>query len=284
MTSGTSVERSGDVKSVGFIGLGSQGLPMAHRIVDGGYELHLWARRPTSVAPFSGKPIVVEDTPAALGAACQIVGLCVVNDDDVRQVAFEHGLVAAMAPGSILAVHATVTPGLMDELAAAAEPHGVDVIDAPVSGGEVAAAEGHLTVMCGGDPAVIERARPVLETFGDPVRRLGGLGSGLISKILNNGLFTANLGLAHDTIRIGTALGLDPAALTAVLITGSASSTGLISHDRLFTPAGATHGGRLLEKDVRLLREMTTALGASTVERVAAETVDLLVEASTSTD
>ena len=277
-----SADVSDAVTVVGFIGLGSQGLPMAHRIVDGGYELHLWARRPSSLDPFAGKPIVAEATPAALGAACQLVGVCVVNDDDVRQVVLEHGLLAAMTAGSILAVHSTVTPAVVRDISTAAEPFGVHVIDAPVSGGDNAAAAGRLTVMCGGDAAVIERARPVLETFGDPVRRLGDLGTGLISKILNNGLFTANLGLAHDTIRLGTELGLDPDALAAVLSTGSASSTGLISHDRLFTPTGMSHGGRLLEKDVRLLAEMTTPLGAgpSMVERVADETVALLLDGS----
>ena len=131
---------------VGFIGLGSQGGPMARRIVEGGYELTLWARRPASVEPYADTAAKVAATPAELGAASDLVCLCVVGDDDVRQVilgehrcAGGHGARRASSP---FTAPCTPTPVARSPKLAAAQ--GVSVIDAPVSGGAPAVAEGTL--------------------------------------------------------------------------------------------------------------------------------------------
>jgi 3-hydroxyisobutyrate dehydrogenase-like beta-hydroxyacid dehydrogenase len=105
-----------------------------------------------------------------------------------------------MAPGSILAVHSTIGTATCTEVAEVADGHRVAVIDAPVSGGGAAAAAGALTVYVGGSVASVERARPVLDTYGDPVLHMGGLGSGLRTKLINNVLNAAQFGLAHDAM------------------------------------------------------------------------------------
>jgi 3-hydroxyisobutyrate dehydrogenase-like beta-hydroxyacid dehydrogenase len=119
-----------------------------------------------------------------------------------------------MTPGSVIAIHSTVHPDTCRELAKNAESHGVSVIDAPVSGGGGAAAEGRLLVMVGGDAEVVERCRPVFETYADPVVHLGDLGSGQTTKLLNNLLFTANLGTAAATLSLANELDAADATLT----------------------------------------------------------------------
>lgn len=239
---------------VGFIGLGSQGGPMARRIVGSGFELTLWARRAASVEPYADTAAKVAATPAELGAASDLVCLCVVGDDDVREVLTgENGVLAGMAPGGIIAIHSTVHPTTCAEIADIAAAKGVSVIDAPVSGGGPAVEAGTLLVMIGGAEADVERARPVFATYADPIVHLGPLGSGQVSKILNNLLFTANLGAAMSALELGESLGVPRARLCEVITRGSATSKALSSIaafggtlDNLAPIAGA-----LLQKDCR---------------------------------
>jgi 3-hydroxyisobutyrate dehydrogenase len=192
---------------VGFIGLGSQGAPMARRIVEGGYPLTLWARRPASVEPFADTAAKVVETPAELAAVSDLVCVCVVGDDDVRQVLEgDNGVLAGLAPGCVIAIHSTVHPDTCRELAETAATKGVSVIDAPVSGGGPAAAEGRLLVMIGGDPDIVERCRPVFATYAEPIVHLGGVGSGQVTKLLNNLLFTAHIATAKSTLDLGEAV------------------------------------------------------------------------------
>src|SRR4051794_28493130 len=103
---------------VGFIGLGSQGAPMARRVVGGGYELTLWARRPTSVEPYADTAAKVAATPAELAATSDLVCLCVVGDDDVKQVLEgDTGVLAGLAAGGIIAIHSTIHPDTCREIA-----------------------------------------------------------------------------------------------------------------------------------------------------------------------
>src|SRR4029078_936811 len=239
---------------VGFIGLGSQGAPMARRIVEGGYDVTLWARRPATLTPFADTSAKTAQSPAELAAASDLVCLCVVGDDDVREVlAADNGVLAGLAPGGIVAIHSTVHPDTCRELAESAAKQGVSIIDAPGSGGGPAAEEGQLLVMVGGDDEVVERCRPVFATYADPIVHLGPLGSGQITKILNNLLFSANLGSAISTLNLGDSLGIPRDKLCDVLTRGSAVSKALGS---IAVFGGTLEGlapiaGALLQKDVR---------------------------------
>ena len=239
---------------VGFIGLGSQGGPMARRIVEGGYETTLWARREASLEPYADTAAKTAGTPAELAAASDLVCLCVVGDDDVREVLYgETGVLAGLASGGIVAIHSTVHPDTCREIAEKAAAQGVSVIDAPVSGGGPAVEEGKLLVMVGGDEDVVERCRPVFATYADPIVHLGPLGSGQVTKILNNLLFSANLGSAISTLELGDSLGIPRDKLCEVLTRGSAVSKALGS---IAVFGGTLEGlapiaGALLQKDVR---------------------------------
>ncbi|OBG27385.1 NAD(P)-dependent oxidoreductase [Mycobacterium sp. 852002-51057_SCH5723018] len=243
---------------VGFIGLGSQGAPMARRIVEAGYQTTLWARRPATLEPFADTAAKVAESPAELAADCDVVCLCVVGDADIQQITSgDHGLLASMKPGGVIAVHSTVHPNTCRQLAETARAHGVSVIDAPVSGGGPAASEGRLLVMVGGDADVVERCRPVFATYADPIVHLGELGSGQTTKLLNNLLFTANLGTAATALSLANALGVSPDRFTEVASRGSANSFalnalgGIGGLERL-----AGLAGTLLQKDVRLIVEL----------------------------
>jgi 3-hydroxyisobutyrate dehydrogenase len=213
---------------VGFIGLGSKGGPMARRIVEGGYETTLWARRAASLEPYADMAAKTAGSPAELAAASDLVCLCVVGDDDVREVLHgETGVLAGLASGGIVAIHSTVHPDTCREIAEKAAAQGVSVIDARVSGGAPAVEEGKLLVMVGGDEDVVERCRPVFATYADPIVHLGPLGSGQVTKILNNLLFSANLGSAISTLELGESLGIPRGQLCEVLNGGSAVSKAL---------------------------------------------------------
>ncbi|KDO97699.1 NAD(P)-dependent oxidoreductase [Mycobacterium avium] len=250
---------------VGFIGLGSQGGPMARRIVEGGYPTTLWARRPATLEAFADTDAKAAGSPTELAAASDLVCLCVIGDADIDELTGgEHGLLSAMQPGGVIAVHSTVHPDTCRKLAKRAAALGVSVVDAPVSGGGGAAAEGRLLVMAGGDADVVERCRPVFETYADPVVHLGELGSGQTTKLLNNLLFTANLATAATALSLAEQLGVRPERLTEVVSRSSGNSFalnalgGIGGLDQLAGVAGA-----LLRKDVRLVVDLAEQAGAA---------------------
>ena len=236
---------------VGFIGLGSQGGPMARRIVEGGFPLTLWARRAESLLPYADTVATTADGIAALGAVCDHVGICVVDDAGVRAVMDE--LLPAMKPGSCIVIHSTIHPDSCKALAAQAAARGVALLDAPVSGGGPEAAAGTLTVMVGGDADALATARPVLETFAGLIVHLGDVGAGQTAKLVNNTLMAANMALAHHALGVGASLGIDRKALADLIKASSGRSFGLEVYARLPRLQAFGHGGSLLAKDVGLL-------------------------------
>ena len=239
---------------VGFIGLGSQGGPMAERIAAAGLPLTVWARRPEALDPFVAKGANAAISVAELGAACDHVGVCVVDDKGVREICDQ--LIPAMRPGSLLAIHSTILPESCTTLAQECAARSIAFVDAPVSGGGPAASEGTLTVMCGASEEAFDRARPVFETFGKMIVRLGEPGSGQRAKIVNNALMAANMGLAHAALNAGEALGVDRKALADLIKASSGRSFGFEVYARLPTPSAFSHGAPLLTKDVNLLSDV----------------------------
>jgi 3-hydroxyisobutyrate dehydrogenase len=242
---------------VGFIGLGSQGAPMARRIVESGYPLVLWARRPESLAPFADTPAETASSIADLGARSDHVGVCVVDDAGVEQVCGE--LIPAMRAGARIAIHSTVHPGTVTAIARRAAARGLALIDAPVSGGGPGAAARTLTVMIGGDADAVAAARPIFETFGGLIVRVGGVGAGQMAKLVNNALMAAHVAMAHYGLSAGSALGLDRVALCEIVKASSGRSYGFEVFARLPGPSAFGHGAKLLAKDVRLLGEVLGA-------------------------
>ncbi len=235
----------------GFIGLGSQGAPMARRMIGAGFDTTLWARRAEALAQFADAKHAA--SVADLGAQVEHVGICVVDDAGVREICT--ALIPAMRAGSRIAIHSTVHPDTCTQLAEQAAARGVKVLDAPVSGGEPAAKAGALTVMVGGDADAFAAAKPVFESFGKLIVHLGGVGAGQHAKLINNNLMAAHMALAHHALAASAKLNLDRAALVELVKASSGRSFGFETYARMPTPQAFAHGGALLAKDVRLLGE-----------------------------
>lgn len=239
-------------ETTGFIGLGSQGGPMAHRMLDGGFPLIVWARRPEVLEAYTAKGAAAAATVAELGARCDHVGICVVNDADVLSITDQ--LIPVMKPRSRIAIHSTILPDTCARLEERCDRQGLHFIDAPVSGGSPAAEAGTLTVMCGATPEAFDAALPVLRTFGKLVVLLGGAGAGQRAKIINNSLMAANMGLAHGAMAAADAMGVDRKALAELVMESSGRSFGFKVYARLPSPAAFQVGAPMLAKDVGLLK------------------------------
>ncbi|MFF0013424.1 NAD(P)-dependent oxidoreductase [Streptomyces sp. NPDC005374] len=256
---------------VGFIGLGSQGAPMARRIAEEGFPLTLWARRRTSTDAFADTAATVAATPADLGAASDLVCLCVVADADVEDVLLRpDGVLTGMAPGGVIAIHSTVHPDTCRRVADEAAKREIAVVDAPVSGGGGAAGQRRLLVMAGGRESDVARCRPVFGAFADPVIHLGPLGSGQLAKLLNNFVFTAQVGLALDTYALADGLGIDRAAVAQVLAHGTGGSrAAAILAASGFNTDGLRQALPLLHKDVGLLLDVADTARATRPQTLA---------------
>lgn len=253
----------------GFIGVGSQGGPMAHRMLDGGFPLVVWARRPEVLEAYTAKGATAAATVAELGARCDHVGICVVNDADVLSITDQ--LIPVMKPGSRIAIHSTILPDTCAELEARCESHGLHFIDAPVSGGSPAAEAGTLTVMCGAKQEAFDAALPVLRTFGKLLVLLGSAGAGQRAKIINNSLMAANMGLAHGAMAAADAMGVDRKALVELVKESSGRSFGFEVYARLPSPAAFQVGAPMLAKDVGLLKTVLPDDWGAELLRAAAE-------------
>lgn len=243
-----------------FIGLGSQGGPMAQRMRAGGYDLIVWARRPETLEPFVAEGAVAAASVAELGVMADHVGICVVDDAGVAEICDQ--LLEVMRPGSLLAIHSTILPESCEMLAARCAEAGINFLDAPVSGGGGAAAAGTLTVMCGGECEAFEQAKPVFETFAGTLVHLGDAGAGQCAKIVNNALMAANMGLAHAALDAAEMLGIDRDAAKELIKASSGRSFAFEVYARLPHPTAFAHGAALLSKDVDLLR---ASLGKSQI-------------------
>jgi 3-hydroxyisobutyrate dehydrogenase-like beta-hydroxyacid dehydrogenase len=283
----------GQQMRVGFVGAGRMGRPMVDRLVAAGHEVQVLARSQTARAALAaaGAHPVDQVTEAAAGAA--VVCVCVFTDAQVIEVvlggrsprasgavahrptlpgvvAHHHetpprgGLLAAMGEGATLVVHTTGSPRTAQAIAAHAAGRGVRVVDAPVSGGPHDVAAGRVTLLAGGAEADVDRVRPVLTAYGDPVLHVGPLGAGQGVKLVNNALFAANIGLLAQAVRLGAQLGVEESVLLGALPHGSANSRALAAAaGRGSVTAFAESVREFLGKDVAAVRAVAADHGAS---------------------
>jgi 3-hydroxyisobutyrate dehydrogenase-like beta-hydroxyacid dehydrogenase len=167
-------------------------------------------------------------------------------------------MVAAMSPGAVLVIHTTGSPRTAQVIAA----RGIDVVDAPVSGGPHDIAAGRVTLFVGGDDDAVARAQPILTAYGDPILHVGRLGSGQLVKLINNALFAAQIGVVAEGVRLGELLGISEPALLEALTHGSAGSRALGNIIRAGSAAAFIDSvGDFIGKDVAVVRETVADLG-----------------------
>jgi 3-hydroxyisobutyrate dehydrogenase-like beta-hydroxyacid dehydrogenase len=211
---------------VAFIGLGVMGYPMAGHLAAGGHEVTVYNRTASKaeawVGQHGGKAAA---TPKSAAQGNDFVFTCVGNDDDLRSVTLgDDGVLAAMGDGSFLIDNTTASADVARELSAIARGNGVGFIDAPVSGGQAGAENGLLTVMCGGEEAAFEQAKPVIDCYARSVVLLGPAGSGQLTKMVNQICIAGLLQGLSEGLNFGQQAGLDMAKVIEVISKGAAGS------------------------------------------------------------
>jgi 3-hydroxyisobutyrate dehydrogenase-like beta-hydroxyacid dehydrogenase len=278
---------------VGFIGLGQMGQPMAARLAQWPGGLIVYDARPEAMAPLAEAGARVAGSVAELATevagevagetatAAGLISVMVRDDDQVREVAREvAGAVAAAASdsapdtgraGVILAIHSTIGPGTAADLAAELEPAGVEVVDAPVSGGFMGAHDGRLAVMVGGSRDAYERCREPFGRFADLVMHMGPAGAGTRAKLARNLLHFASFTAAAEAQRLAEAAGIDLRKLGRIVrhsdqVTGGAGSIILRRTTAPLDPDDPLreileHTRALGEKDLSLALDLGAQLG-----------------------
>lgn len=254
---------------VGFIGLGQIGAPMAERLTGWPGGLVVFDLRAEASEPFLAHGATLAASVADLGAACQVVSVMVLDDEQVRAVVAD--LLTTMAPGGVIAVHSTIRAETAEELAAVAAARGVHVIDAPVSGGFMGAHGGTLAVMVGGERAAYEQVKDVFACFATVVVHMGPAGAGTRTKLARNLLHFVAYTAAFEAQRLAEAAGLDLLKLARVVrhsdsVTGGPGAIMVRDHTGQLHPGDDlfdifSHTRDLGEKDLTLALEMADRLG-----------------------
>lgn len=257
---------TGNSETVGFIGLGIMGLPMATNILRGGYPLVAWNRTASKVDELAAAGAERAESPADVGARATVVVTCVRASEDVEQVVFGQpgvpGLIEGVRPGSVVIDMSTISPTVTREIAARLAERDVAFVDAPVSGGEQGAISGTLSIMCGGPAEALDRVRPVLETMGKRITHCGDSGAGQTVKLCNQiAVVLNNLAMAEALVFCQRS-GVDPAVMLEAIASGAAgswqiSNLGPKVVQRDFSP-GFKVG--LQQKDLRLALEAADGL------------------------
>ncbi len=210
---------------LGFIGLGVMGRPMALNLMKGGHEMGVYARRAASAKPLTDAGARLHETPAALAAASDVVFTMVTSSHDVEQVVLgEGGVIHGAKRGSLVIDMETIAPAVARGVAQALAAKGIDMLDAPVSGGPMGAEGASLSIMVGGRPEVFERAKPLFECLGKTIIHMGDHGAGQVTKACNQLLLLVTAEGAAEALALAARSGLDPVKVREVLMNGIAAS------------------------------------------------------------
>jgi 3-hydroxyisobutyrate dehydrogenase len=193
----------------GFVGIGKMGEPMAVRLSAVGLETIVYDVRTEAVAGLVAKGAKAAGSPRVVAERSDVIGVCVPSDHHVRAVlSGPDGILAGAKPGSIVAVHSTILPSTAEEVAALAAQHGVGLLDACVTGGDERALLGKLTVLTGGAPEHVEKARPYFEAFAERIVHAGSIGMGCKLKLCINVMTYLQWAAAYESFALAKAVGL----------------------------------------------------------------------------
>jgi 2-hydroxy-3-oxopropionate reductase len=212
-------------ETIGFIGLGVMGAPMARNLLAADYEVVAWNRSPAPLEALAEAGAKPADEPAAVAAEADVLISILSNDAVVHEVlGGSEGAIAAAPAGALVIDMSTVSPALARGLAAEASARGVAFLDAPVSGGDVGAQQGTLSIMVGGEAADLDRARPIFEVLGSRVTHVGAAGAGQVTKACNQVLVAVIFAGLAEALVLGSKLGVDPAAILDAISGGMAGN------------------------------------------------------------
>jgi 3-hydroxyisobutyrate dehydrogenase-like beta-hydroxyacid dehydrogenase len=243
---------------------------MARNLVHAGFDVAGYARREETAVRARGEGIEIRRSLAELAADREVIVIMVTTSSDVEEVVLAPGgLLASAPPGALLIDMSTIAPEVSRRVAAECGARGIGFLDAPVSGGSFGAESGSLTIMVGGEPDMVERARPIFDTVGNPERvfHVGPAGSGEVVKLANNMLVGSISAATMEALLVAVRAGVDLRALTDVISVSSGSSAQLTGQLMLRALAGTVEPGfmtDLLVKDMRLAAELAADTGQAT--------------------
>jgi 2-hydroxy-3-oxopropionate reductase len=253
---------------VGFIGLGIMGRPMALNLLKAGHEVTVWARRAESMQPLLDAGAMGAASPAEVARGVDVAISMVADAPDVEQVMLgEHGVSsgvdAARKPGLVAVDMSTILPASARDIAARLRDKGVDFLDAPVSGGEVGAIAGTLSIMVGGSEAAFAKAKPAFECMGKNIVHVGDSGAGQVAKAANQIVTGAGVVIVAEALNFAAKNGVDPAKVREALLGGFAYSKILENHgqrmlDRNFKPGFKSW---MHQKDMNIVMQSAHELG-----------------------
>ena len=268
-------------ETIGFIGLGVMGKPMAKNLMKGGYPLVVHNRSRGPVDELAAAGATAAASPAEVARQASVVITMVPDTPDVELVlAGANGLLSALRHGTIVVDMSSISPIVTRKLAATVAAKGGAMLDAPVSGGEIGAKSGSLSIMVGGDEATFARVKPILACMGNPERivHIGESGAGQICKICNQVAIGGALAGVSEALALARKAGVDAARVRQALLGGFAASRVLDVHGERMLNANYKPGfrTRLYQKDLRLANE---AAAANSVAMPATALVTQLVNA-----
>ena len=249
---------------VGFIGLGLMGRPMALNLIRAGHSVHVWSRRRASMAPLLEAGAGDAASAGELAERCPVTISMVADAPDVEQVTLGPGGVAERArAGHIHVDMSTIAPAAAQRIAAALAEKGVLALDAPVSGGEVGAVAGSLTIMAGGERAAFETVKPLFEAMGKSVTLIGAAGAGQVAKACNQILTGVGVAAVAEALNFASRSGVDAARVREALLGGFAYSRILENHGQRMLERNFKPGFKawMHQKDLRIVMEEAHRLG-----------------------
>jgi len=248
---------------IGFIGLGRMGWPMVCRLQDAGADLLVWNRGKARLEEARARGMAVATDPATLAAEVGSGVICLNLSDAVATGEVFASIELSLAAGAAVVDFGTTGHAETLALAASAEALGVAWIDAPVSGGEVGAREGSLSLFCGGEARSLARVAPALAVVGRRITHLGEVGAGQVAKLANQLIVAQTIDAVAQALRLAELAGIDPGALREALLGGFAESRILELHGERMVRRDFAPGGRsvLQLKDVRLICDLAERLG-----------------------
>jgi 2-hydroxy-3-oxopropionate reductase len=248
---------------IGFIGLGIMGAPMAQHLLDAKHELFVRTRSKVPAALAAATPCA---TNADVARAADVIILMLPDTPDVEQVLLgEDGVASGLSKGKVVIDMSSISPIDTKRFAKAVNALGCDYLDAPVSGGEVGAKAGSLTIMVGGDAAVFERAKPLFELMGKNITLVGGNGDGQTTKVANQIIVALNIAAVGEALLFASKAGADPAKVRQALMGGFAASRILEVHGERMIKRTFTPGFRIAlhHKDLNLALAGAKAMGVA---------------------
>jgi|SRR5688572_24124118 len=249
---------------IGFIGLGTMGSPMVRRLLNDGHAVTVWARRREAIAPLVAAGASAGDSPADVASNADIIMTMVTDTKAVEDVVLgERGIARGARTGSLVVDHSTIAPDGARRIASALTAQGVEMLDAPVSGGSAAAEAGTLAIMIGGAKGAVERVTPVLSSYATTIVHVGASGAGQVAKACNQICTIVNQLGAAEAMLLAERAGVDPHAVKDALMGGFAASRmlDLQAPKMIARDFQGRIESRLHHKDIHIVLDMARAFG-----------------------